>query len=401
MDKKIIKIKEQPLFDKKLKSEDIRRQFSATYTVRTIYGETRKGKLAMEVESGNRKFIYNDEERKKAFLEKGITGLPKTKEDEKEIAMAMSRMRYGSSNTLLNDLGTGINTVLTRPRDKSKLYDVHHLYTKEGQIAKTNVTLSLSGMLKLALGPVVDDKGRAIHGANDIVKEKRKLLMKLITGSIPEPYAMASVNGTENLVFYGKPLVVDRVYRDAVTISLDNIFFPISECEESGELKMHDVLVHNVAGLSSVIDFGRYLLRQRKNRKNLPQTPQVHKAMIYMQTASEMIKFAPEIIHEQRNGVINFAFRRGNVVRDLRPQAINGIGGIYFNEFIEFLNNVGRISNEAMEELGIYHLLHDKTLIPLMEKSAQFPENKNIVYIKAETAKARKQRIEKEINKDS
>ena len=91
--------------------------------------------------------------------------------------MVVAKLKYGAHHALFHDLGVGIYTALTRPNSPVQFYDVRHLRdTKSGKIEKTVVTISGEGIVKLALGPLVNDNGRAITGAGPIVGEQKDRL---------------------------------------------------------------------------------------------------------------------------------------------------------------------------------------------------------------------------------
>jgi len=363
-------------FDKT--KENIGRQYSVAYPLRTVYPETQREKIALEVKINERK-----------FFEQGVTGVVESQEDVQLLATTLARLKYGADHTLFHDLGVNIHTALTRPNDKTSFYDVRYLRDDAtGKIEKTAVTISLEGITKLTLGPLVNDKGRAITGAGPVVKEQKKRLHELLYGHRAEPVAGASFNITKDKkikkgVIYGKPIIIDKFTKDAFVILLDNTFFPVMENDKKNKIK--ELYLHHVAGLSSVIAFGRYLLRQEK-KGSYPQTPEVHKALLYLQAASEMQKFAPSIIRSQGNGRYNFVFRRGSTISELRPEAKRSDGYIDYREFSNFISNVGRIYATALTKLDIFDHLHERTLVPSIEKGAEFPDNinKDVVYIKAD-----------------
>ena len=154
------------------------------------------------------------------------------------------------------------------------------------------------------------------------------------------------------------------------------------------DLKMKELHLHHVAGLSSVIALGRYILRQ-SDKGSFPQTPEVHKTLLFMQAAAEMQMFAPGIIKPQKDGRYNFVFRRESAVKELRPRAIREDGYIRWKDFSDFIANVGFIYGTALKELNILRHLHPATLVPSIEKGAEFPDHisKEIVFIKADTVK--------------
>jgi len=375
--------KEQPikLFDKS--KENIDRQFSVVYPFRTVYPETQRNKLAKEIQLKERK-----------FLEEGTMGIVESAEDVQLLARTMARLKYGVDHTLFHDLGASIHTALTRPNSTATFYDVRAIRDDvSGKRAKTSITVSLEGLVKLALGPLVNDNGRSITGAGPVVKEPKKKLAELLFKK-REPFAAASFNIKKDGeifkgVVHGRPIIIDQVSptTKAFTILLDNTFFPVAENET--DLKMKELHLHHVAGLSSVIALGRYILRQA-NKGSFPQTPEVHKTLLFFQAAAEMQMFAPGIIRRQKDGRYNFVFRRASAVKELRPSAIREDGYIRYPEVSSFVGQVGSIYATALRELDILQHLHPNTLVPAIERGAEFPDHisKEILYIKANTVEA-------------
>lgn len=364
--------------------EKIGRQYSVVYPVRTVYPETQRYKLAEQVRR-----------RERQFIESGVTGLVESPEDAEAVAMVVAKLKYGAHHALFHDLGVGIYTALTRPNSPVQFYDVRHLRdTKSGKIEKTVVTISGEGIVKLALGPLVNDNGRAITGAGPIVGEQKDRLREVLTGKRAEPIAAASItrkreDGSKiDAIVYGKPIVIDKfTTNDAFAIALDHSFFPVIETD--GSIKAKELHVHHVAGLFAVASFGAYILKKKAwsadERESLPTAPEVHKLLLYLQAAAEMTVFAPTVV-QQSNDRFNFRFRRKTTIRELRPGAINSQGRIRWSEFSQFVANGGRIYGTAIDELGILDQLHPDTLVPATDKGAEFPDhvNKEIVYIKAD-----------------
>ena len=366
-------LSEHPLTEAEKQRERIPRQISVVYPIRTVYGETRLSDLAEQVRTGERE-----------FLERGVTALIRSDKDAETLALTVARMRYGVDNVLFHDLGVGIHTALTRPNSGIQLLDVNHLRRDDDKIEKTVVTVSLAGLFKLALGPLVDDNGRAITGAGPVVKEMKNRLRAVLYAVNPEPIAAVSINKDgERIVIHGKPIIIDKWRSDAFQIQIDHYFFPMVEKED--ELKIKELYIHQVAGLASVLSFGRYLLSQGQ-KTNYPKTTDAHKLLLYMQAASEMAKFAPNIIKRHGEGRYNFVFRRNTTVKDLRPSAISSQGRIRYKDFSAFVGKSGHMYLKALEELGVIDDLAADTLIPAIERGAEFPDeySREVVYVKAE-----------------
>ena len=365
-------------FDKK--NEKIPRQYSVVYPIRTVYPETQRNKLSDEVRKKER-----------AFLKAGVSALVKSEKDVETLALTIAKLKYGANHTLFHDLGVGIHTGITRPNSNISFFDVRHFKDDStGKIAKTVVTVSLEGLYKLALGPLVNNNGRAISGAGPVVKEQKKRLSHILYGEIAEPIAAASVNtpNGKKVVIYGKPIIIDKFHKDAFHLQLDNYFFPVVETEDA--LKMRELHLHHVAGLSSVLSFGRYLLNFGKGRKgDYPETPEAHKVLLYLQAACEMYYFAPGVVKKQAEGRYNFVFRKKPTVKELRPDAIRADGYIRWKDFSTFIAKTGIMYGTALKQLDILDHLHPKTLVPATDKGAQFPKDisDQIVYIKADTVK--------------
>lgn len=364
-----------PLTDFEKAKEKIPRQYSVVYPIRTVWPETRKNEIAEQVRNKERE-----------FLESGVTALVKSDKDTEDLALTVARMKYGVNNVLFHDLGVGLHTALTKPNNGVSFYNLDHLKTNDGKIVKTVVTVSLDGLFKLALGPLVDDNGRAITGAGPVVKDMKDRLKRILYTQEPEPVAAATLTNKQGkkVVIYGRPLIVDKFRADAFHIQIDHYFFPMIEHNEGTKIK--EIHLHHVAGLASVLSFGRYLLNTGSGKKeDYPKTPDAHKLLLYMQAAAEMTKFAPSVIKQQGDGRYNFVFRRGTAVKDLRPSAVNSEGRIRFGDFSSFVAKTGTMYRAALEELDIIKELHPKTLVPATARGAEFPkELPEIVYIKAE-----------------
>lgn len=371
----------------KFGKERIGRQINVVNPIRMVYPTTRKCELVDKIKTGKVEARNYDE----TLLRRGVTGVLDSEEQLQELALIVSKLKYGADHTLFNDLGAAINSALTDPGSNAEFYKVDHLvFQGSGKIRETSVHVSLEGLVKLVMGPLVDSKGRSVAGAAPVVKEVKRRLLDLLYAKRPTPRASATVMGPNGLVYaLSVPIRIGDISSDRVfEVRIDRRFYPVQEKE--GKARIKDLHIHQVAGLSSVLSFGRYILRQQKayQTSSFPDTPEAYKAVLYIQAAMEMRKFAPSIISPLSRGRYNITFRRTPTIRELRPCAIrNAEGKISYKEVSNFISNVGRMYASAISELGILDCLHPMILIPATERGAEFPKNEGgVVYIKAQKA---------------
>jgi hypothetical protein len=347
--------------------------------VRIAYPEVQRFNLANQIEEGKRKVFESD----------GVMGLIESEKEAQYLARIMAKLKYGSSNIYFNDLGSGLYTAYTRKEGFAEA--PRQLIDKDtGRPEKTVFTLSHEAIFKLLLGPLVDNNGRAIHGAGPVVKTIKDQILPILRGEQSEPVACASIqrirpDGTRiEAAVFGKPIIIDKWTTNAARIMLDHSFFPIFE----SEAKADDKYLNQVAGLGPFLSFGRYLLRERKGG-SYPQTPDAHKLILSLQAAFEMAKFAPGIVRENSLGRFNVSLRR-KAVKELRPEAVDSKGRIEWQAFSNFVSQVGQMYREALDETGIESQLPDKALIPATERGAEFPkepELQKIVFVKVDRKK--------------
>ncbi len=363
-----------PIFDES--KEHIKRQTTAITPMRVVYPETQRSKIASEIEAG----------RRRAFESDGVLGLVESSEDAEYVARIMARLKYGSSHILFNDLASGLYSAYTRKETFAE--EPRQLVDKETQRpVKTVFTLSHEGLFKLMLGPLVNDKGRAISGAGPVVSQLKDQILPILRGEEVEPIACSSIQkkGKDGQVIeaavFGKPIVIDKWTSNAVRIMLDHYFFPILE----SDTRAGDKYLNQVAGLAAFLNFGRYLLRQT-GKGGFPQTPDAHKLILSVQAAFEMQGFAPGIVRENSIGRHNVIFRRA-AIKDLRPEAIESTGRPNFRAFSDFVSNVGQMYRAALDETGIEDQLPANVLIPATEKGAEFPTDQRVVFVKVDRKK--------------
>lgn len=375
--------------------EHIGRQIQAAVPIRTMYGETQRRGIA----DGIRGQRYSQ-----AFLDEGAQANLTTPEEREEFANTLDRLKYGAENILMHDLATGIWSAVTNPKSKAQnsFYHVGTLIdSKSGAPARLTVTLSREAIYKLALGPLVDDNGRAIKGAGTIVDHQKDRLAEYLDKGKPIPMAISSVHTNakgQAIIVKGVPVAIHAMASGAgkqlFSVELDNAFFPIIERDKDDYIATERFL-HTVAGLSSVLGLGRYILSSR-GMKDLPQVPAAHKTMLFLQAAFELRAFSSELVqYNPNNGRYNIASRRYATVRELMPGAIQNADRaktpwIRYKLFSDFISNNGLMFLTALDELGITQQLSPDMVMPAIDKGAEFPDRtgyEKIVYLKADKLK--------------
>jgi hypothetical protein len=361
---------------------------------RNIHTETGRSRIAQEIEDGKRRPFS----KRNAFELEGVKGLIERKEDALLVAASIARYKYSANNAFISDIGAGLYTMITNGKG---LYDCKELVTRDLKTGKEDkvgarVIISLDTLYKAAFGALVNDNGRAIHGAGEIVEEAKEKIMPIIDGKVPMPRAYASVQKTDRktgetieAVIEGEPIRVYRKVsgaRDALIVDLDYFFFPA--IEKGDILKACDLYIHQVAGLTSFLQLGAKIQRGGNKSGSIDVTT-ARKIILSAQAAYELRFFAPDIVKENQSGRINISLRRG-AVGDLYPSAISSQGRIRFKEFSDAVSLAGQYYNKAIEATGIKDELikRGKIIIPATERGAEFPkEHPQIVYIKADKVK--------------
>ena len=385
---------EQDLLNFDKTKENIPRQITAIVPTRNIHTETGRTRIAQDVKDGIRKPFS----KRTAFELEGVRGLIEREADALLVAASIARYKYSVNNAFISDIGAGLYTMITNGKG---LYDCKELVTRDLKTKReekvgARVIISLETLYKAAFGALVNDNGRAIHGAGEIVEEAKEKIIPIIDGKVPMPRAYASIQKidrktgeTIEAVIEGEPI---RVYRkasgarDALIVDLDYFFFPAIEKGES--LTAGDLYIHQVAGLTVFLQLGAKIHRGGKKTQSIDVTT-ARKIILSAQAAYELRYFAPDIVKENQRGRINISLRRG-AVRDLYPSAVSSQGYIRYKEFSEAVSLAGQYYNKAIEATGIKDELIRKgnIIIPATEKGAEFPkEQPLIVYIKADKAK--------------
>lgn len=385
---------EQALLNFDKSKENIPRQITAIVPTRNIHPETGRGRIAQDVKDGTRKPFT----KRTAFELEGVKGLINKEKEALLVAASLARYKYSVNNAYISDIGAGLYTMITQEKG---LYDYREIGLKDSKTGDWEATgarviLSLDTLYKATFGPLVDNNGRAIHGAGDIVATAKDAIMPIINGKAPMPRAYASIQKkdkktgeTIEAIIEGEPI---RVYRkvsgaqDALIIDLDYFFFPA--IEKNTKLKAADAYLHQIAGLTSFLQLGARIERAGKKKGSIDVTT-ARKIILAAQAGYELRYFAPDIVKENTLGRLNILLRRG-AVRDLYPSAVDTTGRIRFKDFSDAVACAGQYYMNAIEATGIRNNLikQDKIILIATDKGAEFPPNyPQIVYIKAEKVK--------------
>ena len=378
----------QRLYKTSNEEERISRQINSIFPLRTVYAETERKQLANDVRAGSRE----------AFLRDGVTSALTTQEEREEFALILDRLKYGASNVLFHDLAVGIWSALTRPETKDCFLHVTKAVDEaSGVIERTTVVVSREGIFKLALGPLVDNNGRSVTGAGPVVDQQKRLLKEVLYGKTGEPMLISSIHQTQDgqkVVVARKPVSIQAIsssrQRELFEVTIDNCFFPV--VENGDKLVVGERFLHSVAGMSGVLALGQYILRGRGYTGLIPNVPEAHKIMLFLQAAAECQAFSKDIVeYNAKTGRYNIAARRLPTVKELRPSVISYPKArkpyINYRAFSEFMGSCGLIFLTALQELEIADLLDPRTMIPAIERGAEFPDQQgyeNIVYLKAD-----------------
>jgi hypothetical protein len=384
---------EQSLFNFDPNKENIKRQIYSVQPIRNVHTETRQRSIAQDVRKNKRQ----------AFAVEGVRGLIEEEQDALLFASTMAKFNYSIKHGYMNDIGVGLYTMLTQEQG---LYDFQEIFDEEREAIAARIIVSRETLYKAAFGILVNNNGRAVHGAADIVKEGKKYIMPIITGKAPMPEAYGSVQkvGVDGkpiqAVIHGKPIDINKRMtgaKDALVIDIDYFFFPIKT--KKNNLITKETFIHQVAGLTSFLKYGSKL--HNKGKRGLINTTTARRIIMTAQAGFELRYFAPDIIKQQRNDRVNVVLRR-RCVKDLYPSAYDKKTERYrFKDFSNAVSMAGQYFHTAMSETGLKEeilridkfvkkeedKLSNKLLIPARDKGAEFPKNKNEVYIKADKIK--------------
>jgi len=276
-------------FDKT--KENIPRQITAVVSTRPIYPEVAKSYITGKVI--NKDYGQIIESPQKRFEIEGVQGYIERTEDALLVAGSLARFKYSKDNAYISDIGAGLHSMVTTKGQG--LYQWYELYSKNmttGVEEKTGarIILSTETLRKAMFGSLVDNHGRAIHGAGDIVGDAWEKIQPILDGKVPMPRAYSSIkkniykmnskgkldrdkkgnyiiDKTIEALVEGEPIRVNRKMsgaRDAFIIDLDYFFFPAIETD--GQLKAKSQYLHTVVGLTYLLAVGRKIQMQGRKQ---------------------------------------------------------------------------------------------------------------------------------------
>ncbi len=403
-------------FDKT--KENIPRQITVAMSTRSLYPELRREYIAGKALNGEYNKIYQSPIGQ--FEVEGVTAYVESEQDALIVAGSLARYRYSVANGYMFDIGAGLHSMLTQ--NSEGLFQCYELYSKDiknGKEEKTGARIicSIATLKKALFGPLVDNNGRAITGAGDIVEKAWNSVHPILDGKVPMPRAYASIHknqyqkdskGRVMKDKSGNPIALEpiealvegepvRIYRkvsgarDALIIDLDYMFFPIAI--DKGSYKMSGQFLHQVGGLTSFLQLGA-----RDANKTLAKAVDVttaRKIILCAQAAWELQNFAPGIIRETTasNSRVNIILRR-NAIADLYPAARDSSGKIRYKSFSDAVSTAGIYYESAINATGIKEELIKRAnngngvILLATTKGAEFPESlPNSVFIKADRVK--------------
>jgi len=335
------------------------------------------------------------------FLRDGVVSVLDTTEKIVDVINKLALFEFRRKNALISDLHTGIYTMLTRGE---KFLDIKPIYS-DNKLTAIRIYTTLETIYKATYGVLVNDEGRAIFGAGDIIHNARKVLHPILDGNIAMPRATASLDikqndGSHKKAFIsGEPLHIYRATRNLnniIVLDLDAEFTPL---KISGDKITADAqYIHSIAGLTVFLQLGRNLIHKEFEEKG-----QIEKGIEVMtarriinaiQTGVEIGQITGFGVQKIKGGKkLNVTLRRKGI-HNIIPEAVTSPGQpterINWKETSRAVALAGKYYRKAIETTGIIDDIQDKNIyIPATDKGAEFPEGKDyekIVYLKAERA---------------
>jgi hypothetical protein len=379
-------------------TEKTRRLITNIIPLSNIMPQLQRDKL---IEDANSRKI-----RELAFLQDGIRSVADTPEKLAEVTNILAMFKFNLQHDFVADLHRGLYTMLTR-QGEHQFLGVEPLegtdpITGEKGIKSILIFTKIDSLKKAAYGPLVDDDGRALFGSTDIIHDANKKLLPLVYDEkVPMPRAFASLQAKQKDGSFkqawisGYPLHIRKATNklsDTIVIEMDTSYAPL-KIDSSGKYIAKGQFIHEVAGLTAMLQFGKRLAGAGTKGAITAQTAK--QIILTIQTACELNLILGMGTAVNGTGRLNVTIRR-NSIKDMIPDAV-------VNERI----NYKRVSN-AIAQAGLYYKLAiDKTgildeisketgghyiYIPATDRAAEFPQGdkyKNIVYLKAEKARGK------------
>lgn len=347
-----------------LRNEKIKKQDNVINPIRDVYPEASRESMQ------NSKVIPE----KNASILKQAQGVA----DLEELATEKALLEYGIENAYLHDLGCGILTALTNKGNS--FYDLE--LTDDFII----VSLSVESVRSFLFGFLVNAKGNTIKGAGHLVRTPWYNLQGYLHSEEPAPTAITSIRSTalqRNICIKGRPIDFPFVITSpdggeetlGYKVQLNRHFYPIKQ--DSGGITINDQFLHQVAGLTSFLKYGKMLYTEENPDALVVDAKTARRLILTMQAAYTCNKFpfvSKKIVEKQQSSErIEIALME-SAVKSIYPRAVRGDGRIDYKMFITFVNTVGAYYRRAAKEFGIGA---QKNIIMLAEeRAARFVDGK-------------------------
>jgi len=378
-------IETEKIIEVDIGKEDIKRQFNAIHPTRGVYPIAKKTETAQQIQSGQRELFTTDGDE-----------IVRARAEQMQEDAIISQLRYSVSHALHSDLACGVYTAITQNNGHHSFIDsFHYIHSRTGEPIKTIIWLTLNGLYKLALGPLVNHNGHGVKGTGYVVKEQKKLIRNAIA-SDQSPRMIATVNDSKlgRIALEGAPITLRPIATTSdepvIEVEIDRRFFPLKE--KNGLLVANDQYIHKPAALSSIVKLGTLLLSQRykgtTDVKIFPESPGAYRTLLCYLAGDQLSKFSGKV-EKKQNGETRYRFNREFIAKNLYPRALNGDGYIHYQTLIDFVNSVGKLYGLALEELGILENLNPDSPTPATEDSLYFPKSdKAHVWLNAQTLRS-------------
>jgi hypothetical protein len=307
---------------------------------------------------------------------------------------------------VIADMYTGLYTMLTRGEkfvEKRPIYSINE--SGEKNLTAYRIITTIPTLYKAALGPLLESNARSLNGAYDIVHEAKKAIDPIIYGKAPMPRATATLKNvlqpdgsTMDAWISGEPLHIHRAtkgFSEFIAVDLDVDFAPV-KIDADGKVTADDQFIHNLAGLTAMIQLGKRYTDDAPGKGIKSQTAKT--IILTIQAGIELSRITGMGVKKNSLGRLDITVRRASVP-GLVPQAIQDKGKptqrINFKEVSNAVAKAGQYMLKAIEITGIKQELENMNpssaiYVPAWEHGAEFPAAplyKHIAYLKADPIK--------------
>jgi hypothetical protein len=357
-----------------------------------VYPEAQKMKLLKEATESKREL---------QFLNNGVLSVLRTPNEILEAVHTFALFKFSREQNYIADMFTGLYTMLTRGERFLGIEEINAKSLDTGKEKKSAIRIitTVETLHKAALGPLLTENARSIHGAYDITHEAKKAIDPIINGKAPMPRATVTLknvsmgDGTiSDLWISGEPIHIHRhATSNMVAVDLDCYFAPVKI--ENNRIVAGDQFLSSIAGLTSMLRLGKRYTDEGKCLGISSGT--ARKIILAIQMAMKFNSISGFGISKNTSGRINITVRRSEL-SNIVPEAVRDIGKPterpYYKEVSNAVAKAGQYIHKAIEKTGILDQLeafNTPIYIPATDKGAEFPDNKgepykNIVYFKAD-----------------